>query len=69
MFGSILREEGLLAVLDDGTTGHNADKGILVVHDRDEILGGGPVNEVVHGGCDADGKSRIFGAARPDAYP
>ena len=39
MFGSILREEGLLAVLDDGTAGHNADKGILVVHDGDEILG------------------------------
>ena len=52
---SVLGEQGLFAVLDDGSSGHDADEGVLVIHHGNKILGGGPVDEIVHGGGDPDG--------------
>ena len=44
------REQMLAAVTDDGATGNDADKGILIVHHRHEILIRGPAHQLLHGG-------------------
>ena len=51
---SVFRKQGLLAVFDDGATGYDSDKGILIVHHRYKILGGGPLHQILHGGGDTD---------------
>ena len=38
-----------------GLSGDNADESILVIYYGDKILGGGPFNQVMHGGGDTDG--------------
>ncbi len=53
--GSILREQALGAILDDGAAGDDADEGVLIVHNGDEILPAGPLHQVVHRGGDPDG--------------
>ena len=50
----IFGEEPLLAILDDGLAGDDADEGILIGHHGDEILLGCLVDELVHGGGDLD---------------
>ena len=41
-----------MAVFDDGPAGDDADEGVLVVHHGNEILTGGPVNQLGHAGVD-----------------
>lgn len=53
--GLIVGEKLFHAIMDDGASGDEADEGILIVHDGDEILTACALDEVVHGCGDADG--------------
>ena len=48
MYGLFVAEERLLAVLDDGAAGNDADEGILVIHHRNKILVGCPLDQLLH---------------------
>lgn len=50
----VLREQALLTVFDDGPSGNDADKCILVIHYRHKVLAAGPLHQIVHTGGDPD---------------
>jgi len=49
-----LREQLVVAVLDDGFAGDQSDKRAVIIHHGDKILVGGTLNHIVHGRCDPD---------------
>ena len=59
----VLGEEGIQAMLDDGAAGDQADEGILIIHYGHEILIGCPLDQIVHGGSDTDGKEIFLASA------
>ena len=48
----VFREQKLIAVLNDGASGNDADKRILIIHHRHKILRSGPRHQFMHGGGD-----------------
>ena len=41
-------------ILDNILTGHNADENVFIIYDRNEILVGGLLEEILDVGIDAD---------------
>jgi len=50
----ILRVEPLETVLHDIASGDDADKSVLIIYDRYEVLAAGPVHQLMHAGVDPD---------------
>ena len=52
---SIFGEQSLRAILNDGTSGDDADKSVLVIYNGDKVLMDCPIHQIVHGSGDPDG--------------
>lgn len=52
---SVLRKEVFHTIFDDVTSADNADECVLIIHHGNKILPAGPLDQIVHTGCDTDG--------------
>ena len=50
---SVLHRHGLLAIAHNGPACHQADEGVFIVNDRNEILLTGTVDQILHAGGNA----------------